>query len=210
MRRILEYRFFNRPTPQVAKDLLGKFLVRPIGRRNVALMITETEAYDGFKDRGSHAHRGRTKRNWPMFGPPGHWYVYYTYGTHWMLNIATRETGYPGAVLIRAGSLFSNSRELENKDLVNGPGRLTKALKITGALNGKPAVPRSELWIAASNPLRRASRLAQRESERAPRFVGAGRQRKLKIKKGPRVGIAYAGPYWAKRHWRFWINKSTS
>ena len=176
MRRILEYRFFNRPTPQVAKDLLGKFLVRRIGRRNVALMITETEAYDGFKDRGSHAHRGRTKRNWPMFGPPGHWYVYFTYGTHWMLNIVTRERNYPAAVLIRGLSD------------VNGPGRLTKALKITGALSGKPAATRSGLWIEDRG------------------IIILPKQ----IKTGRRVGIAYAGPYWAKRHWRFWINKSTS
>ncbi len=153
----------------MAQALLGKFLVRKVGGKVTAFMITETEAYDGFRDRGSHAIRGKTGRNWPMFGPPGYWYVYFTYGMHWMLNVVTREERYPAAVLIRG------------VQGINGPGRLTKALRITGALNGKTASRTSGLWT----------------EDRGVTIP------KNNIKKGPRVGIAYAGPYWARRHWRF-------
>lgn len=146
-------------------------------------MIAETEAYDGFRDKGSHASRGRTGRNRPMFGPPGQWYVYFTYGMHWMLNVVVREKGYPAAVLIRGGLLFSALRRPEKREFVNGPGRLTKLLKIDGKLNAKPASRASDLWI----------------EDRGIKIPAA------EIKKGPRVGIDYAGPYWAKRHWRFWL-----
>jgi len=127
--------FFNRPTLVVAEDLLGKFLVRKIGAKNLALMITEVEAYDGFQDKGSHAHRGQTPRNVCMFGPPGFWYVYLVYGMHWMLNVVTREKGYPAAVLIRG------------VQGVNGPARVTKVFKISKLLNGKKADSFSGLWI---------------------------------------------------------------
>jgi DNA-3-methyladenine glycosylase len=189
MRRILGERFFGRPTPLVARALLGKFLVRKIGGKEIALMVTETEAYDGFRDRGSHASRGKTERNWPMFGPPGHWYVYFTYGMHWMLNIVTRERGYPAAVLIRGAALCNSndiaSRKFTTCDVVNGPGKLTKFLKITGKFSAKPAARSSGLWI----------------EDRGVKIPAA------RIKKGPRVGIDYAGPYWARRHWRFQLTK---
>ena len=170
-REVLGTPFFERETERVARELLGKFLVRRIRDREVALMITEVEAYDGFHDKASHASRGETARNSIMFGPAGHWYVYFTYGMHWMLNIVTCERGYPAAVLIRS---------LEG---VSGPARLTKRLAISGKLNGLPANKKSGLWIED-----RGVRIPLRQ-----------------IKKGPRVGVAYAGPYWAKRHWRFWI-----
>ncbi len=119
----------------VARDLLGKFLVRRIGKRETVLMITEVEAYDGLKDKASHAHRGKTKRNVLMFGEAGHWYVYFTYGMHWMLNVVTGEEGYPAAVLIRSAGG------------IKGPARLTKRLKIARSLNGKSANKKSGLWI---------------------------------------------------------------
>lgn len=165
--------FFNRPTPIVAKGLLGKFLVRRISGKETALLITETEVYDGLRDRGSHAHRGKTKRNWPMFGPPGYWYVYFTYGMHWMLNIVTRKKDYPAAVLIRG------------VEGASGPGRLTGLLKIDGKLNAKPLARSSGLWI----------------EDRGVKVSAAN------IRKGPRVGIDYAGPYWAKRHLRFQLKE---
>ncbi|MFH0890974.1 MAG: DNA-3-methyladenine glycosylase [Candidatus Liptonbacteria bacterium] len=132
---ILDRNFFNRPTEAVARELLGKYLVRRIGDRVIAAMITETEAYDGFKDKGSHAYRGKTKRNQLMFGPAGNWYVYFTYGRHWMLNIVTREKDYPGAVLIRgvAG--------------VSGPGRVAKFFQIDGGISGLRASPALRLWL---------------------------------------------------------------
>ena len=128
--------FFNRPTPTVASELLGKFLVRRFdsGEKR-ALMILETEAYDGPSDRASHASRGRTPRTEVMFGPPGVWYVYLVYGMHHMLNVVTGPEGYPAAVLIRA---------LQE---VRGPGRLTRELAIDRALNARPASEASGLWI---------------------------------------------------------------
>ena len=171
MRKVLNIKFFNRPTEKVAKDLLGKFLVRNIGRREIVLMITEVEVYDGFGDKASHASRGKTARNSIMFGPAGYWYVYFTYGMHWMLNIVTRESGYPAAVLIRGVAGFG------------GPAKLTKFLKVDSRFNGLSANKRSGLWL----------------EDRGVRL------RDSKVKKGPRVGVSYAGPYWAKRKWRFWI-----
>ena len=161
--------FFNRRTDVVATELLGKYLIVRHAAQTTVHMITEAEAYDGFRDRASHAHRGETKRNAIMFGPPGRWYVYFTYGMHWMLNIVTREAGYPAAVLLRGAEGYP------------GPARLTKALGIDVRLNGKPAVRSSGLWIED-----RGVRVSSRN-----------------IKKAPRVGVAYAGPYWAKRRWRF-------
>ena len=195
MTRKLARNFFNRPTLKVARELLGKFLARAYRGKTSAVMITEVEAYDGFQDLGSHARRGKTARNWPMYGQAGHWYVYFTYGMHWMLNVVTREKDYPAAVLIRAGFLFSNSRlrmasagqarKLENKNgkFINGPGKLTKVLKIDGHLSGKSATPKNGLWIE-------------------DRGVAIP---KRKVKRGKRIGIDYAGPKWAARPWRFWI-----
>jgi DNA-3-methyladenine glycosylase len=135
MRKILGSEFFNRPTRTVARELLGKYLVRKVGSKTIALMINETEAYDGFKDKASHAHRGQTPRNTPMFGEPGHIYVYFTYGIHWMLNLVCGKPGYPAAVLVRgAGEVV-------------GPARLTKALGIDKVLSAKPLSKKSGLWI---------------------------------------------------------------
>lgn len=133
--KVLEPSFFARPTDIVALELLGKFLVRKVGRETVAAMIVETEVYDGFEDLASHARFGPTKRNAPMFGQGGNWYVYLCYGVHWLLNVTTREVGYPAAVLIRG---------VEN---AVGPGKLTKYLAIDGTLSGKAANAKSGLWI---------------------------------------------------------------
>ena len=135
MRKILTQDFFNRDTSKIARELLGKFLVRKYRGRKIASKILETEAYDGFHDLASHASRGKTHRNRPMFGPPGHWYVYFTYGMHFMLNVVTRERGYPAAVLIRGVSDAA------------GPGRLTKFFKIDRRFNAKKVRKSSGLWI---------------------------------------------------------------
>ena len=173
-KRVLPQVFFNRPAPVVAKELLGKFLVRRIGHREIAAMITETEAYEGPRDKASHASRGMTARNAVMFGPPGVWYVYFTYGMHWMLNVVTGKKGYPAAVLLRG------------IDGANGPARLTKLLGINRDLNGKPAVKASGLWIEDGGVV-------------IP---------KKHILSGPRVGVAYAGRYWAGRKYRFYLVKT--
>ena len=135
MKIVLKQSFFARPAPDVAPDLLGKFLVRSIEGREVAHMITETEAYEGLDDRASHASGGRTKRTEVMFGEPGYWYVYLIYGMYDMLNIVTAEIGHPSAVLIRG------------LNGINGPGRLTKQLNITREYNAVAASPNTGLWI---------------------------------------------------------------
>lgn len=136
MRKVLNQAFFKQPTLLVTKALLGKFLVKDGGGgEKVALMINEVEAYDGFKDEASHAHRGKTLRNAVMFGPGGFWYVYFCYGVHFMLNIVTGPADYPAAVLIRgAGEIC-------------GPGRLTKFLGIDKGFNCKKAGILSGLWV---------------------------------------------------------------
>jgi DNA-3-methyladenine glycosylase len=132
---ILPEEFFDRPTPIVAEELLGKFLVRQVGDMETAVMITEVEVYDGFADKASHAFRVQTPRTAGMFSDPGVWYVYLVYGMYEMLNIVTREKNYPAAILIRGVEGY------------NGPGKLTKALDITRLQNGKRAVQKTKLWI---------------------------------------------------------------
>ena len=132
---MLTEKFFARPTLRVARELLGKYLVRRIGAKTIARQITEVEAYIGFRDLASHASRGRTKRNEIMFGKAGRWYVYFTYGMHWMLNIVTERKGYPAAILIRGVEGISD------------PGLVTKFLRVGKRFNGNLASRASGLWI---------------------------------------------------------------
>lgn len=166
---ILDKKFFARPAPEVAPDLLGKFLVRRIDGEEVASMITEVEAYEGPRDRASHASRGKTERTKVMFEHPGKWYVYFIYGMYWMLNVVTGARGHPSAVLVRS------------TEAASGPGRLTKHFQINKSFNEKSAVKRTGLWIE------------DRGVVIQPR----------KIQKTARIGVQYAGQYWAKRKHRF-------
>src|SRR5512142_3430242 len=102
MHSIIPREFYDRPTLKVARDLIGARLVSILNGERLAGLITETEAYVGEKDLGSHAKAGRTPRTLVMFGQPGHAYVYFTYGNHWMLNVVTERMDVAGAVLIRA------------------------------------------------------------------------------------------------------------
>ena len=97
--------------------------------------IIETEAYDGFEDKASHAHKGATTRNVVMFGPPGRSYIYLCYGVHWLLNITTREKGYPAAVLLRG------------VEGVSGPGRLTKHFQLDSQFNNQLLTRVNGLWV---------------------------------------------------------------
>lgn len=167
--KALTKRFFDRPTAAVAQSMLGKYLVRRRGKKTTAYMVTEVEAYDGPKDKASHASHGRTPRAEIMFGEPGRLFVYLTYGMHWMLNVVTGPEDYPAAVLIRG------------VDGINGPGRVSKRLHIGKILNGKTANPHSGLW-----------------------FEDRGLTvRKSAVRRTSRIGVGYAGPYWAARKYRF-------
>lgn len=171
--------FFDRPTLTVARDLLGKILVRKIGRKIIKTIITETEAYVGPEDLASHAAKGKTERTEVMFGPPGHAYVYMIYGIYHCLNIVTEKNGYPAAVLIR-GIEIVDGLPRGRKAALQGPGKLCRELKIDKSLNREDIIKSDKLWL--ENPGLR---------------IGLGR-----IKKTKRIGIDYAGKYKDKL-WRF-------
>lgn len=121
---MLKRSFYARSTVHVARDLIGCYLVHETARGRLGGRIVETEAYVGMEDLACHARSGPTARNAPMFGPPGHAYVYLIYGLHYCLNISTQREGYPAAVLVRALEPY------EGVGPCNGPGRLTRALQI--------------------------------------------------------------------------------
>jgi DNA-3-methyladenine glycosylase len=166
--RVLEVDFFARPALVVARELLGKYLVRRVGREETAAMINETEAYVGAHDLACHASMGRTQRNEVLFGPPGCWYVYFIYGIHWMLNAVTNEEGHPAAVLLRGAGQW------------NGPGKLTKAMRIDKSQNALPIGKATGLWI----------------EDRGYRV------RRGEILRTPRIGVDYAR-HWAAKPYRF-------
>ncbi|MBE2216011.1 MAG: DNA-3-methyladenine glycosylase [Opitutaceae bacterium] len=159
----------GRDTAAIARRLLGCRLVVGGSEGRRALRITEVEAYCGPHDRASHASRGRTPRNAVMFGPAGFWYVYLCYGVHEMLNLVTGPADYPAAVLIRG------------VEGIEGPGRLTRALRIDRRFNHLPATRTTGLWI---------------EERDVPVESGD-------VAATPRIGVDYAGPEWSGKPWRF-------
>jgi DNA-3-methyladenine glycosylase len=186
MKRIIPRDFYARPTLIVARELIGTRLVRILKGVRLAGTIIETEAYVGEEDRGCHAKSGRTKRNGIMYGIPGHSYVYFTYGMHWMLNAVTEREGYPAAVLIRA------IEPVEGVDMIltrrrggdtKGPAKLTQALGIDATKNGIDLCDQSSnLWI-----------------EEEDHFDG------INIFEGPRVGLNTVPEPWKSVPWRFRI-----
>jgi DNA-3-methyladenine glycosylase len=185
---VLGRKFYEHDTRQVARALLGKKLVRKIGRIELSGMIVETEAYCGQEDSACHAHRGKTLRNAIMFGPPGHAYVYFTYGMHYMLNLVTQEEGNPCAVLVRAILPLTGEKEMEFRrkrsgvQLANGPAKLCQALKIDKSLNGWDMTLGSKLWVENYKSIPAKSILAT-----------------------PRIGINYAKEVHRKALWRFLV-----
>ena len=184
---ILPITFYSRPTLTVARDLLGARLIRILDGKKLVGLITETEAYFGFDDLASHAKAGRTIRTAPMFGPPGHAYVYFTYGNHWMLNAVTEKEGFPAAVLIRAIHPIEGIEEMatrrQGRDTL-GPGKLTQAMGITKSENNiNLTEANSSLWI-----------------ETGPSFP----EKSVTI--GPRVGLNKTPEPWLSKPWRFLLN----
>lgn len=185
---ILPREFYIRPVQLVARDLLGKKLIRMVGKQRVGGYILEAEAYDGEQDLACHARVGKTERNKVMYSRGGQAYVYFTYGMHWMLNCVTGDVGYPSAVLIRAiaptdGLDFISAQrpKVMEKHLCDGPAKLTKALAITGELNGSDLCnPDSVLFIEAGELI----------SDNLVRIT-------------PRVGIQSTPEPWLSKPWRF-------
>jgi DNA-3-methyladenine glycosylase len=143
--RALPRRFYDRDSRDVAPELLGKILVRddPVHGR-LAVRLVEVEAYCGTEDKGAHSYRGLTPRNATMFGPPGHLYVYFTYGMHWCANAVCGPGRQAHAVLLRAGVPIAGVEAMWARrpaarrahDLCSGPARLTQALGLDGAADG--------------------------------------------------------------------------
>ena len=153
--RVLAREFYNRDTVCVARELLGKTLVRKIDRQKLSGIITETEAYKGKNDPASHASRKMTERNKVMFGQIGKTYVYFTYGNHFMLNaVAKNEKSNAGAVLIRSIEpqegiklMIKNRKTSIILNLTNGPGKLTQAMNITKEQNNIDLTKNSPVFI---------------------------------------------------------------
>jgi DNA-3-methyladenine glycosylase len=199
--------FFARPSVPVAPELLGCVLEHETEAGLVAVELTEVEAYAGASDPASHAYRGKTARNAVMFGPPGHAYVYFTYGMHFCVNLVCLGNGSASAVLLRAGRVIAGEelararrtgepkgvrvdgspREktaVTFRDLARGPARLCQALDIDRSLDGADV-------CVADSPLRM----------RWPDARTTARSAEIKVLSGPRVGVSTA----AEIPWRFWI-----
>jgi DNA-3-methyladenine glycosylase len=185
----LDRDLLERPVLEIAPELLGCVLTHASAEGTVAVRLTEVEAYDGGNDPGSHAFRGRTPRNDVMFGPPGHLYVYFTYGMHWCANIVCGPAGTPSAVLLRAGEVvdgvdLARSRRptaRSDRELARGPARLAGALGLAGAHNGLDVI----------SPGGRV------------RVRGVGEPPVATVQRGPRVGIGGDAAAWP---WRFWLD----
>jgi DNA-3-methyladenine glycosylase len=227
-RETLPRDFFSRPAVEVAPDLLGCVLTRETAAGLVAVRLTEVEAYAGQTDPASHAYRGRTARNAVMFGPPGHAYVYFTYGMHFCVNLVCMPPGTPYAVLLRAGEVIvgeelawcrrygapadaargpdgSAARDLarRTRDLARGPARLCQALGIDRSLDGADVCdPGSPLLILP--PPQPASAAPTPTATPAPTSTSAAPISPVgtRIRTGPRVGIREA----ADVPWRFWLD----
>jgi len=176
--------FYARDTHAVAKELLGKVVVRQWRGKTIAVRINEVESYVGEDDQASHASRGRTPRTAIMYGPPGLAYVYLIYGMYYCLNVVTEKEGYPAAVLIRGAVMESGMRnqELGLEKPLNGPGKLCRALHITSAQNRLDLARSDTLYIADDG------------FAVSPRAITAT----------PRVGVDYAGEH-ALLPWRYVI-----
>jgi DNA-3-methyladenine glycosylase len=178
--------FYEQSTLDVARQLLGKHLVRKHPEGTTVGRIVETEAYVGPQDKACHASRGRTARTEVMFGPAGHAYVYLIYGFHHCLNLVTEAEDFPAAVLVRAVeplkgiALMKDRRRIDELDnLASGPGKLCQAFAIDRSLNGENVCGKLLYLEDGGEP--------------APNILAK-----------PRVGVDYAGK-WKLKPWRFLI-----
>ncbi len=178
--------FFARPTLTVARELLGQRLVKVERGRRLAGIIVEVEAYIGEEDLACHARAGRTQRTQVMFGPPGHLYVYFTYGMHWMINLVTEREGFPAAALLRTvvpvdGVATMIQRRGRSDHIADGPAKIAQAFGIDKRWNGADLCARdSEVFVETNLPV-------------------AGEA----VKVGPRVGLGSTPEPWLNKLWNF-------
>ena len=166
--KVLVRSFYDRDTVDVARDLLGKILVRKINGNTISGIISETEAYRYKDDPASHTYGGMTERNKAMFGQVGRAYVYFTYGMHYCVNAVARSPDYEaGAVLIRSLvpktgiDFMSMQRKISDiSNLTNGPAKLTQALKITKKEYGEDLTKKSNLFITDGLEIKKSEILA--------------------------------------------------
>lgn len=185
---ILKRDFYQIEPLTVARQLIGKLLVRTKDGVRISGIIYETEAYDGENDLACHASSGRSDRNTVMYGDGGHAYIYFTYGMHWMVNCVTGTIGYPSAVLIRAilpiegiDHIKNNRLPIKEKHWCDGPGKLTKALSITNELNGIDL-------CALGSPL-----CVENGTSIPDEWIA----------RTPRIGINHTPEPWKSKPWRF-------
>ena len=179
--KLLPRSYFNRPTLDVARSLIGKYLMRHTDQGTMAGLIVEVEAYVGPEDRACHASRGRTPRTDVLFGAPGIAYVYLIYGMYHCLNVVTERDGFPAAVLIRAVEHRSSSAIL-----IDGPGRVCRSFHVDRTLNRWDLTVGERLWL----------------EDRGERITDA------EVITAPRIGVDYAGD-WAAKPWRFRLARWT-
>jgi len=169
--------FYSRNALVIAKKILGKYIIRCFRGRKIIGKIVEVEAYYSARDRASHAFGGkRTKRNRAEYLRGGHVYIYLVYGMHWQFNISTGPADHPECLLIRAVEPVKGFSGRE----ASGPGKFCKAFHLNKSFYGEDLTSSKRLWLE-DNP------------------------EKVRVKRGPRIGIDYAGPYWSKVPWRFYI-----
>ena len=184
--------FFERPTLEVARELLGQRLVKldDDGMR-ISGMICETEAYIGTEDDGCHAKAGLTTRNRSMWGPAGFSYVYFTYGMHWMLNLVTERDGFPAAVLLRAVSPHEGLERIRarrarqpQKRWTDGPAKLCQAFGVHGEHDGLDiCIADAVIFVEQSQGIPDSS-----------------------VTVGPRVGLNRVAEPWKSVPWRFRVS----
>ena len=187
----LKESFFARDTVQVARDLVGKRLVRLEGTERISGIILETEAYRGEEDLACHCRAGRTPRTEIMYGPAGRAYIYLIYGMYWLLNFVTETEGSPGAVLIRVitpeegkSSIALRRGNQPEKHWTDGPGKISIALGINGNLNGMDTcAPLAQVFVEKGHDL-------------VPTLINAV----------PRVGLKSVPEPWRSIPWRFVVN----
>ncbi len=184
----LERQFYDRPVVQVARELLGKRLVRLENGKRLAGIIVEAEAYRGEEDLACHAHVGITPRTRVLYGPPGHAYVYFTYGNYWMLNFVAESEGFPAAVLIRGivptegiEMIAARRPGVASRHWTDGPGKICIALAINKAQNEADlCAPTADVFVE--------------EGVKIP---------ELSVTCGPRVGLNNTPEPWKSMPWRF-------